>query len=62
MERGKRRGPSQVRNMLETRVRRISSTYSRDEQRAAAKEIRDIADDFLEQTAPPGQIRPEEIQ
>jgi hypothetical protein len=47
IERGKRRTPSQVRNMLETRVRKLAASYGVDEQIAAAEEMILVLQDFL---------------
>lgn len=44
----KRRSPSELRNLLEVRVRRQSQSYSKDERREALLEIRDLVDEALD--------------
>jgi len=43
----KRRAPSQVRNLLEVRVRRLAATKDRETRILALRELRDIADASL---------------
>jgi hypothetical protein len=45
----KRRSPSQLRNMLEVRVRRLAASYDLDVRRQALVELRELVDDALAQ-------------
>lgn len=45
----KRRTPSEIRNLLEVRVRRVSGNRPKEEQLQALVEIREIADAAIKQ-------------
>jgi hypothetical protein len=45
----KRRSPSQLRNLLEVRVRRLAASYDLNVRLQALRDIRQLADDALAQ-------------
>jgi hypothetical protein len=45
----KRRSPSQLRNMLEVRVRRLAASYNLDVRRQALRELRELVDEAIVQ-------------
>lgn len=47
IEPGKRRTPSQVRNMMETRVRKLAASYGVEVQLDSAREMQIILADFI---------------
>lgn len=49
LDTSKRRSPSELRNLLEVRVRRQAQSYSKDARRKALAEIRDLAATALDQ-------------
>jgi hypothetical protein len=52
----KRRSPSQLRNMLEVRVRRLAQSYDPEVRRLALNEIRQLVDEAIAQLDADGEV------